>query len=55
MDATRSGLNECLQKMPCKYDMLRDLLRMLQKEGSQAAFDLKDAFYEWPSEGPSLL
>ena len=48
MDATMSGLNECLQKMPCNYDMLRDLLRMLQKEDFQAAFDLKDAFYLWP-------
>ena len=48
VDATRSGLNGCLQKMPCSYDMLRDLLKMLQKGGYQAAFDLKDAFYLWP-------
>ena len=48
VDATRSGLNECLQKMPCRYDMLRDLLKMLQFGDFQAAFDLKDAFYLWP-------
>jgi len=34
--------------MPCKYEMLRDLLRVLHKGDFQAAFDLKDAFYLWP-------
>ena len=48
VDATRSGLNGCLQKMPCSYDMLRDLLKILQKGDYQAAFDLKDAVYLWP-------
>ena len=35
------------ENAPCNYDMLRDLLKMLQKGDFQAAFDLKDAFYLW--------
>ena len=52
MDATKSGLNGCLQQKECRYDMLRDLLRVLQKDDKQkqSAFDLKDAFYMWPRQ-----
>ena len=50
MDGRRSGLNACIRPRECRYDMLRDLLRVLKKGDRLGAFDLKDAFYFWPRE-----
>ena len=48
VDASASGLNACLKAGPCKYAMVRDVVRKLKRRDWQWSFDYKDAFYFWP-------
>ena len=50
VDARRSGLNDAIRPGECKYDMLDDVLEVLDKGDRHGAFDLVDAFYMWPTE-----
>ena len=50
VDARRSGLNAAIRPSACSYDMLSDLLQVLERDDRHGAFDFKDAFYMWPRE-----
>ena len=50
VDARRSGLNDAIRPSECVYDVLDDVLGVLDKGDRHGAFDLVDAFYMWPTE-----
>ena len=52
LDATASGLNSACAGIPCKLDMIPDVIDILHPNLWMAKIDLSDAFFNWALAEP---
>ena len=48
VDMLRSGINDCLLKLPCELDDLPSVVFRYKRDAYLFKFDIADAFYCWP-------